>query len=476
MKFLSRRFSLLQQWVGATFLAILPLLVAVSYAALELQQQTQRQRQLVQDMDQLSNSNLALSDDVKELVRSARQYLLLRDTRFLAIYRQKNASLKASAAKLKNQLPEANNHRWLEEMATTADEVDGLLVGDIAPSQAELSLPLQNLVSLNEQLTQGVNRHRREVVETGESEFNRIVDQLFVLTMMALPGTFLLMMIGTFMVSRPLWRLSQAIGRLGRQEWETPIAITGPADLMALGDSLEWMRQQVCASDRQKTAFSQHVTHELKTPLAAIIEAANLLKDGVPVPLLKEQQPVVDILIANARNLQDLIQQLINYNTVSHGLVTHCQNINIRQYCETVQHSLESANPNLDVNWRFQGGGDSVYCDPRLLDMILRNLMGNAFQFCAPGGTIAITWARRDQCWQLKVVDDGPGIEENELQHIFTPFYKGRTGRQSKVPKNGIGLAIVKESVSLLKGRIQVHSQPGKGATFEIQFPLIQEA
>ena len=475
MKPLLRRFSLLQQWVGATFLAILPLLVAVSYAALELQEQTQRQRQLVQGMDQLSNSNLALSDDVKELVRSARQYLLLRDSRFLAIYRQKNASLKASAAKLKNQLPEANNHRWLDEMAKTADDVDGLLAGDTAPSQTQLSLPLQNLVTLNEQLTQGVSDHRRTSVQAGEDQFNRIVDQLFLLTMMALPGTFLLMMIGTFMVSRPLWRLSQAISRLGRQQWETPIAITGPADLMALGDNLEWMRQQVCASDRQKTAFSQHVTHELKTPLAAIIEAANLLNDGVPAPLLKEQQPVVDILAANARNLQDLIQQLINYNAVSHGIVTHCQALNIRQHCEAIRHSLESANPGRAIDWHFDGDSDSVYCDPRLLDMILRNLMGNGFQFCAPGGAIRVTWAQDSHRWRLRVMDDGPGIEENELPHIFTPFYKGRTGRQNKVPKNGIGLAIVKESVSLLKGVIRVDSCPGKGTTFEIEFPRIQE-
>ncbi len=473
MKPLLSRFTLLQQWAGATLLAILPLLVAVSYAAVALQEQTRSQRQLVQRMDALASNSAALADTLREMVRSARQYQLLRDPSFLALYGHKREALRTHGGALQGLLAEdGRGDRLLADIAVTADEVHQLLAAVPALTSEQLTEPLRRLVALGDHLTQNVDRLRGAAVQEGEANFSRIFEQLLLFTMLALPGTLLLLIIGTYRVSRPIWRLSQAIRALGQQQWQTPIAISGPADLVALGDNLEWMRQQVEASDRQKNAFIQHVTHELKTPLAAIIEAGNLLRDGVPAPPRVEQLPVLEILTANARNLNNLIQQLLNYNAVSHGLVTHCAAVDIRQLCENCRHSLAAAEPDKVVGWSLAGDGDQVHSDPRLLEMIVRNLLGNAFQFCSSPGVIEVEWRLLDDGWRLRVTDNGPGIDSDELEAIFTPFYKGRTGLRHRVPKNGIGLAIVKDSVALLKGSIRVVSTPGQGATFELHFPL----
>ena len=467
------RFTLLQQWAVATVLAIIPLLAAVSYAAFALQDQARQQRLLMQRMDLVTTHGATLSKNSRELVRLARQYALLLDTSFLDLYSQKVSALDESATALGALLDDDTVHSLLNSMSQAARDADELMSSSRQFNQESLSGHLQSLVNSNDELVQETNRYRLNALATGEQEFRGIVNQLFFLTAMALPGTFLLMIIGTFMVSRPLWRLSQAIRQLGQQQWEKPIRIRGPADLVALGDNLEWMRQQVWASDRQKNAFIQHVTHELKTPLAAIIEAGNLLHEEVPGPLLASQHAVLDILRTNSRSLEHLIQQLLNYNAVSHGVVSQWQDIHLPSLCQSIRATLESATPDKKLNWRFEGSPEQIRSDHRLLEMILKNLLGNALQFTPPGGQIIVSWEKHQTRWTLCVSDSGPGIPEDELDHLYVPFFQGRTGRKSKVPKTGMGLAIVYECVNLLKGEILATSPPNQGTTFTMTFPVI---
>ncbi|MCK9562953.1 MAG: HAMP domain-containing histidine kinase [Bacteroidales bacterium] len=479
--------TLLQQWALAAVLAIIPLLAAVSYAVLSLEQQTREQRALVQELDSLSTHTAALLENLRELVRAARQYQLLQDQAFLEQYRQKNTALGTLAAQLQDALPAATAVANGEEghgslariighlvnIQSTAAEVGELLVSEV--SGEVLAARSQTLVSAADELVNDGNLYRQQALQRGEAEFNRIVDQLYLLAVLALPGTILMMVIGSFMVSRPIWRLSQAIKGFGRHQWDQPVRIEGPADLVALGENLEWMRLQVLASDRQKTAFIQHVTHELKTPLAAIIEAASLLDDGVGGPLGDDQQAVLDILRGNARHLGELIQQLLNYNAVSHGMMTHAATVNVRQLCEIIRRDLETASPDKGPQWHLDGEPDTLHCDARLLEMILRNLVGNAFRFSPDGGRIEVSWSCAERHWRLEVADRGPGIDADELETIFTPFYRGRASRQDTAPRNGIGLAIVDEAVKLLHGRIEVWSNPGQGARFCLECPHPQQ-
>ncbi len=468
------RMTLLQQWTGATVLAILPLLLAVSYAGIALREQTSAQRDRVQRMDELAGHTSTLNESVKELARSARQYALLGDESFLQLYRQKANALSRPLNHLRNTLPGEENRRLLRGFEDAVVALDMRMADPGNLTADTIGEYVSELVEVTEALAAASTSYRREAVRRGERDFNRIVDQLAMLTMLALPGTFLLMVIGTYRVSRPIWRLSQSIRRLGEQDWEVPIHIRGPADLAALGDNLDWMRRQVIASDRQKTAFIQHVTHELKTPLAAIIEGGELLADEVPGRLQPSQKSVLDILQRNARHLQDLIQQLLNYNAVSHGIMAQRQDVDPGALSRSIRASLESSRPDKRLHWVIEGGVEVVPADVQLLQMILTNLLGNAFQFVETGGCVSVRWGldREARRWWLHVSDTGPGIEPDEIEHIFTPFYKGRTGRRESVPKNGIGLAIVKECVKLLRGNIEVDSTPGEGTTFRMSFPL----
>ncbi len=466
------RFSLMQLWVAATLLSILPLLIAVSYAAVSLQEKNKDHHRLLKQVDLVSSHSGALAEHVKELLRLSKQFTLLREPSFLQLYRQKLVAMQDDVDALRPILDDPDSQRLMDSLLETANTVRDTLYAGRNIDQTALSNSLQLLVALSADLTSQAANYRRRSLMQGEAEFNAIVNQVFLLAALALPGSLLLMIFAIYMVSRPLWRLSQAIQSLVEQNWEKTIAIQGPADLAALGDNLEWMRTQVVASRRQTTAFIQHITHDLKTPIAAVIEAGNLLHEEVPGPLTPRQHSVLAVLRTNTRNLEHLIQQLINYNAVSHGIVTQWEDVDIYALCQTIRARLEVSQPDKQALWAFQGYPRAVRSDARLIEMILKNLLGNAFQFIPEHGSITVRWGRDDHEWHLAVSDNGPGIHPAELPNIYKPFFKGATDSKPKVPSTGIGLSIVLECVNLLRGKIETCSQPGEGATFTVSFPL----
>lgn len=472
VKPLRSRFSLLQQWLAATLLAILPLFLAVSYAALSMQRQNTHQHELLKRVDLVNAGSAAVAEQAKAMVRLSRQYALLRESGFLNLYAQKSAAMTASIDSLRPILENRESQRAMDVMLETARTIGGKLRSDHDLDQMTLSASLQLLVSLSEELAAQAATYRHRFLADGEREFNRTVHQLFVLTVLALPGTLALMIIGIYLVSRPLWRLSEAIQSLAEQDWERPIEIDGPSDLAALGKNLEWMRQQIIASDRQTKAFIQHVTHELKTPIAAVVEAGSLLHEGIPGPLTPRQRSILKVLTTNARNLEHLIEQLLNYNAVSHGVVARWEEVDIHSLCESTRNRLEASRPDKKANWIFRGHPRMVRSDPALLEMILRNLIGNAFQFIPCGGRIAVQWNADDHQWRLSVADNGPGIEPEDMRNIYKPFFSGEAGKRGTGPKTGMGLSIVQECVHLLNGTIAACSAPGEGAEFTINFPL----
>lgn len=464
------RLSLLQRWVFTTLLAVIPLLLAISYAALTLQMQTSNQRALLDRMSAVSTHSTAVSEHVKEMVRLSRQYALLKEPGFLDLYRQKHRAMHSSIQALRPVLDDPESQRLMDALGHTGARIERRLSSRPPVANDELLSPAQLLVSLSAGLTDAAETYRREGLQRGEEEFNAIVDQLYLISILALPGTLLLMLLGTYLVSRPLWRLSRAIQHLASQDWERPIAIRGPSDLVALGDNLEWMRQQVIASQRQTTTFIQHITHELKTPIAAVIEAGRLLDEEIAGPLTQRQRAILDVLGTNARNLEHLIQQLLNYNAVSHSLVAHQDEVDIRALCESTRARLEAASPGRHVNWNFRGEPALVRSDTRVVDMLLNNLLSNAFQSLPDNGTICVRWAPRDDGWQLSVGDDGPGIDPRQVEKMYQPLYVGRAGAVKGL-RTGLGLSIVLESVNLLRGSIEVDTAPGAGTTFKLVFP-----
>ena len=138
------------------------------------------------------------------------------------------------------------------------------------------------------------------------------------------PVIFILAGIFTALIVRPLQAISNAIRRLGEDDYTTPVIVNGPHDVEMLGERLDWLRLQLTELEEQKVRFLRHMSHELKTPLTGLREGAELLADEVVGPLNEDQRQVVSIMQDNSKMFQSLIENLVNFNhAVSRDLELH---------------------------------------------------------------------------------------------------------------------------------------------------------
>ncbi|HYM28768.1 MAG TPA: histidine kinase dimerization/phospho-acceptor domain-containing protein, partial [Steroidobacteraceae bacterium] len=123
----------------------------------------------------------------------------------------------------------------------------------------------------------------------------------------------------TRLIARPIAEIDLAIRQLGDADFERPIRVHGPDDLQSLGERLEWLRRRLIELEAQKNRFLRHLSHDLKTPLAALREGTELLNDQVAGPLAPPQQQVVAIMRDNSVKLQRLIEELLGYQRALHA-------------------------------------------------------------------------------------------------------------------------------------------------------------
>lgn len=476
--------SLSQQWLLIAVVTLVPMLALVVYASWSFYQQMHTQRLLVDHSDALVSRRSGLNAQVRDLERFARQYRLLRDVTFLEPYQQKRDAILTELDQL-TQWFEGGTSRRIERVAKPQQSVVyGALVALENTLHAlndeaiqswqdeEFTEQLAVLSQRRSALDEAVSEYVAVLSDRNEAALQQILWRLSLLGMISLPVTLTLMALGFWQMIRPLRRLSSAIRHLGHRDWETPIRVTGPRDLQALGERLEWLRGQLLAVEQQKQIFLRHVSHELKTPLSAIVEAGSLLQDEVPGPINARQQNVLRILLENSQNLQELIQQLLNYNVITHNVTVEDRTVAMEPLCARITQRLDQQNLRHRVTWDYQGSPGSLNGDTHLLEMILTNLLSNAYHYSSDGGVVRVRWGVDQSGAWLSVADQGPGIHPNDQDKIFQPFVQGRVRRHGSVHGSGVGLAIVKESVARLGGSIELTSAPGEGSCFLLRYPV----
>lgn len=483
--------SLSQQWLLIAVVTMVPMLTMISYATWSFYQQMQVQKDVVATSDRIAEVQSAASERARELERSARQYRLLQDPGFLDSVEEKHTGLRTSLAALireqalleqnfpggvgeKQQVPLQRAIDELQQLLARIDSVTITRLDDEAFAQF-----IAQLGQFRSEFSAAVSEQLQQMSDYGETQLQSILWNLSLMGAITLPLTLAFMGLGFAQMIRPIRRLSNSIIHLGHGQWQKPISVAGPRDLQALGERLEWMRGELLQAEQQKQQFLRHVSHELKTPLAAIMEAGSLLADEVPGSMNARQHKVLKILLANSQNLQELIQQLLNYNVLIHNVSINEAELDLAALCHKVADRLDQQSFRHAVRWRIDGQPQWVRLDPQLMEMIMSNLLSNAYHYSPTGAWVEVSWqleqaeSQTSQGWlRVSVVDQGPGIAPEETEKIFEPFTQGSVRRHGSIHGSGVGLTIVSESIKRMGGTIELQSQPGEGSCFTIRVPL----
>jgi two-component system sensor histidine kinase GlrK len=278
----------------------------------------------------------------------------------------------------------------------------------------------------------------------------------------------------SILITRPIRQIDAAIRRLGGGQLRVPVAVSGPQDLVQLGDRLEWMRRELLDVEQQKNRFLRQVSHELKTPLTALREGAELLSEEAVGKLTPEQREIAEILRHNSVELQKLIEDLLSFGASQFRKVTvDLGPVDIREVigrvAEDQRLAIRARNLTLDI----AAEDVMIPADSEKLRVVLDNLLSNAVKFSPPGGVIGVAARFDGDALELDVTDQGPGIPRQERTRIFDPFYQGSQDGAGPVRGTGIGLSVVKEYVFAHGGSVEVVDS-GRGAHLRIRLPLIR--
>jgi PAS domain S-box-containing protein len=249
------------------------------------------------------------------------------------------------------------------------------------------------------------------------------------------------------------------------------------AELTLKNEQLEARNREVERANRLKTEFLASMSHELRTPLHTIIGFSELLGEQLEGPLTDKQQRFVGHILQDARHLLELINEVLDISKIESGrLELKRETFDFGQCVEEVmagiRHHAASRNITLENQNNFH---ESLYADRLRLKEILYNLLNNAVKFTPEGGRVWIEAGREGDTLHISVCDTGIGIPEKEQPSIFEKFYQVGDISGGVREGTGLGLPITKHLVELHGGAISVASQPGKGSSFRLVLPLLQE-
>jgi len=285
----------------------------------------------------------------------------------------------------------------------------------------------------------------------------------------------LLVVLFVSLIVKPVSQLDRGIERLGEGDFATPIVVSGPRDLEAIGEKLDWLRKRLDALDREKVKMLAHISHELKTPLSSIKEGAGLLKDGLVGPLSGKQAEVVAILDNNCSKLQRLIQNILDFNMAqAREMPLDSQEVRVDALVAEVAEDHRNALLARNISLQLEIEPATVSGDRQQLKTVVDNLLGNSAKFTPDDGEIDVFLQVKDGQATLLVEDTGPGISEEDRPQIFLPFFQGKHRNRSFVKGSGLGLAISKEYVQNCGGSLRLlPSGPGQGARFAAILPAV---
>lgn len=248
-------------------------------------------------------------------------------------------------------------------------------------------------------------------------------------------------------------------------------------------EELSQKNEQLRELDQLKSQFFTNISHDLRTPLTIITGMADQIEEN-PERWFSQG---IQMIKRNGRNLLDLVNQILDLRKLEAGkLELQLVQGDVIQYLRSLLELFESSAEQKDIQLRFQSEGSSLTMDydPRKLFRVLSNLLSNALKFTPEGGEVELAVeSRREngrEYLQIIVRDTGTGILADQVPYIFDQFYQVLTEESqlssSSPAGSGVGLAIVRELVKLMKGTIEVNSLVGEGTTFKILLPVQHQA
>ncbi len=283
-------------------------------------------------------------------------------------------------------------------------------------------------------------------------------------------------------IREPLKRLRQGARAVAGGEFDIDLDASGDDEFSGVATAFNQMARRLGELDRLKQDFLSHVSHELKTPVAAMEETNRLLLDGLPGPLNDKQKRLLGLNLDSSRRLSSMIGKLLDLARLEEDAVAYdFQPHDIEELTRGVVEGFEAAAADNGLLLTLETPHEPVVavCDRDRLIQVVANLLDNAVKFSEEGGKVRVTVASAAGSFStsgsagrcvISVADAGPGIPDSHKKKIFDKFHQVGSPETS-TGGVGLGLAICRQITEAHGGRLSVSDNTERGSVFRVELP-----
>ena len=272
---------------------------------------------------------------------------------------------------------------------------------------------------------------------------------------------------------KPLRKVMDAMHRVAEGDFSVQIETNSVPEIEDLTASFNKMVRELAGIETLRSDFISNFSHEFKTPIVSIRGFAKLLSDKSISE--DERSEYAGIIVQETERLAGLASSILELSKLENTAI-------LANKCSFwLDEQIRRVVALFEPRWQAKGIGVAleledvmIYCDEDLLRQVWVNLLDNAVKFTDNGGSIDIRLTQAGQNAHFYIRDNGCGISEDELPHLFDKFYQGDKSHSRS--GNGLGLALAKQIVFLCDGEISAEGAPGQGSIFRVALPVKQQA
>lgn len=285
-------------------------------------------------------------------------------------------------------------------------------------------------------------------------------------------GTILTVFVGRLII-HPIQKISNAFGELSGGNFDVRVSEDERlTEIREMAERFNAMTYDLSHIETLRTDFVANVSHEFKTPIAAIEGYATLLQNKTLSP--EKQERYVNKILDNSRRLSSLSGNVLMLSRLENqGKISNCMEIRLDEQIRRCILMLESKWSPRSIEFDMDLSRQIYYGSESLLEQVWINIIDNAVKYSPDGGCIHITIENKPDWTVVTVADEGIGMPEDVKKYAFEKFYQGDTSH--KMEGNGLGLALVKRIITLCRGEVQLESEAGKGTAVTVTLPHLEK-
>ncbi len=295
------------------------------------------------------------------------------------------------------------------------------------------------------------------------SEYTTLIWVFGLFCLISVIISFIIVYIQSKKISRPILEINNAVRDIAAGNFTERVSIDSPDEIGQLASSFNFMAESIEKAEAQRMAFVSDVSHELRTPMTSISGFTEGILDGTIPP--ERQEKYLKIILDESRRLTRLVNDLFEVSKMENSeYKLNISQFDINELIRICIIGLESkfCEKNLDLNIDFAQDELIAIGDKDCINRVVLNIMDNAIKFSYPNTTITVsTWTEKRKIY-VSIGNFGSGIDSGDLGNIFNRFYKTDKSRSKEKSGAGLGLALVKNILTMHKQNVWVECNNAK--------------